>query len=104
MEAAGVGDQWWSEARAAFDESPEFVMLGEKRGARYTTRRAIQAALAKVIRKAGKAGVSKSEAIERMAEQGFQLEDSDWTSAVKALLDLGRISREGQAKGTRYYA
>jgi hypothetical protein len=104
LATAGVDDQWWSVARAAFDESPEFVMLGEKRGAKYTTRRAIQDALAKVVRKAGKVGVSKSEAVERLAALEFQIGDAEWTSSVKALIDLGKITRSGQAKGTRYYA
>jgi hypothetical protein len=104
LSTAGVDEHWWAVARAAFEESTAFVMLGEKRGAKYTTRRAIQNALAKVVRKAGKAGVSKSEAIERLAELDFLIGDAEWINAIKTLIDLGKAYRDGQGKGTRYYA
>jgi len=100
----GVAESEWNTVRLQLEADPEIVRTGAARGTRYTTRQVVADRLLELIAAAGSDGLRKSEALNALAELNIDIDDETWTALTRTLVADGRLTKSGQAKGTRYHA
>lgn len=96
-------EEEWSAARVALEESSDVVRLGTARGTRYIGWTALLRLIVEAIKKTDDGeGATKAAVVANLEERETQLDDDVWRQAVVQLIDAGRITKTGQARGTKY--
>jgi hypothetical protein len=104
LAASGVAEEDWERSRRRLDEDSTFVRLGTGRGTRYLGWTALLDHVEAAITAADQgAGALKGEVMAAMEARGVPVDDEVWKVAIRIVLESGRASKSGQAKGTRYH-
>jgi hypothetical protein len=102
---AGLTEQDWVAAKHRIDSNADFVQVGDGRGARYVCWAVLLDLYVDAIREAGAgAAANKQQIFEKLQARGVPDDDGIWEIARKVLVDAGRVTTEGKARGTRYRA